>query len=142
MLQLVPPKHRRDEQKLPDFIPWDELPVLLGGVQEHLFYMVWDVGLSWAKVLSPAFQQLPRKCSCYYQDGKASFPCIPVRPDRERTHGGDRSEEQEPAQQEKICLQVETSPGPSLGIKHLYLIWEPHLSLIESHQDKVENFGK
>lgn len=142
MLQLVPPKHRRDEQKLPDFIPWDELPVLLGGVQEHLFYMVWDVGLSWAKVLSPAFQQLPRKCSCYYQDGKASFPCIPVRPDRERTRGGDRSEEQEPAQQERSACRWKPLLAPPLASNTCILSGSLSLSLIESHQDKVENFGK
>lgn len=92
-----------------------------GGLQEHLSCLVWDVRLSWAKVLSPAFQQLPRKCSCFYHDGRCSFSCIPARPGTERASWGWQECGAGTSTAGKSCLEVETFPGPSLGIRHLYL---------------------
>lgn len=48
-----------------------------GGLQEHLLCMVWNVGLSWAKVLSPAFQQLPRNAAVSTRMGDQLYPCGP-----------------------------------------------------------------
>lgn len=130
----------RDEQKLPDFFLQDELPALLGVAGAFVLH-----GLGRGTFLGKGSQSspsvAPQKCSCYYQDGRSSFSCIPVRPAWRGLHGGTRSEEQEPAQQARPAWRWKAFLAHPLA-SHT-CIWGPQLvPHTESHQDKVENFDK
>lgn len=110
----------RDEQKLPDFFLQDELPALLGVAGAFVLH-----GLGRGTFLGKGSQSspsvAPQKCSCYYQDGRSSFSCIPVRPGMERASWGYQEWGAGTSTAGKTCLEVESFPGPSLGITHLYL---------------------
>lgn len=80
MLQLVAAKHRKSRAQSCGvvflWVSYQQRRRHPGAGCGVLCHAGCHLGLSWAKAFSPAFQQLPRKCSRFYQAGKHSTNCI------------------------------------------------------------------